>query len=229
MTAMAARDLICSARIAGIVMNFPLYDGNVSPRARQYIADGKLSEALAEYQRLASMGSNLAKCILAYLNLRDLAGLPRNIESAKSLANAAVAGEPGYANYVLAYAATYEKASEASVRFMALSYKAGFMPAASALGLILSQGYGVEKDSFKAEQYFLRAIIMGHVPAPMLLCRFYTLGRRGFFKQIAGISLFPTAFLYAGIATRFLIFSIHCFRHFRSTTPPMFNEEALKQ
>jgi TPR repeat protein len=210
-------------------MNFPLYDGNVSPNARQFIADGRLSEALAEYQRLASMGSNLAKCILAYLSLRDLPGLPRDMESAKSLANAALSGEPGYANYVLAYAATYEKASAASVRYMSLSYQAGFIPAASALGLIFSQGYGTAKDSLKAEQYFLRAIIMGHVPAPMLLCRFYTLGRRGFLKQIVGIMLFPIAFLYAGIATRFFMFSVHCFRHFRNRTPPMFNEEALKQ
>lgn len=226
---MSVRDLVQSARIAGIVMNFPLYDGHVSARARQLIADGRLSEALAEFHQLASMGSNLAKCVLAYLSLLDLPGVPRNIETAKALASAALGAEPGYANYVLAYAATYEKDATNSARLMYRAYKAGFVPAASAVGLILGQGYGVAKDFKKAEQCFLHAIAMRHIPAPMLLCRFYTLGRRGALKQILGILLFPFAFLYAGIVTRFLIFSVYSFRHFRSNALPMFNERALRE
>ena len=225
---MGLKDILLSARTAGIVMNFPLYDGHVSAKARQLIADGKLSDALAEFHQLASMGSNLARCVLAYLSLRDLPGAPRNIETAKSLASAALGAEPGYANYVLAYAATYEKDATNSARLMYLSYKAGFIPAASAVGLLLGQGYGVSKDYKKAEGYFLRAIALRHIPAPMLLCRFYTLGRRGLLKQIVGILLFPIFFLYAGIMTRFLIFSVYSFRHFRSTVVPMFNEKGLK-
>ncbi|HEY6619997.1 MAG TPA: hypothetical protein VIY68_10655 [Steroidobacteraceae bacterium] len=200
-------------------MKFPLYDGHVSAKARRLIADGKLPDALSEYQRLAGMGSNLAKCVLAYLSLRDLPGLPQNVDAAKAFANAALGSEPGYANYVLAYAAGYEKDATASVRLMYESYKAGFMPAASALGLILGQGYGVSKDFSKAESFFLRAIFMGHIPAPMLLCRFYTLGKRGVFKRILGILFFPIVGLYAGITSQYLIFSVHSFRHFQA---PMF-------
>jgi hypothetical protein len=118
----------------------------------------------------------------------------------------------------------YEKDATTGVRLMYQSYKAAFIPATSALGLILGQGYGVSKDFKKAEQFFLRALAMGHIPAPMLLCRFYTLGKRGVFKQIVGILFFTIAGLYAGIMTRFFIFPVYSFRHFRSNVPPMFNE-----
>src|ERR1700743_121120 len=208
-------------------MNFPLYNAHVSSKVRELIADGRLSEAVADLSRLASMGSNLAKCVLAYLSLRNIPDLPQHIEKAKALGNAALGSEPGYANYVLAYAASYEKDAPTSARLMYSSYKAGFVPAASALGLLLAQGYGAAKDYKKAEGYFLRAVAMKHIPAPMLLCRFYTLGRRGVLKQILGILLFPCAFLYAVIMTRFLIFSVYSFRHIRSNRP-MFNAEAIK-
>src|SRR5271168_3624423 len=97
-TSMGLKDILLSARVTGNVMNFPLYDGGVSEKARRSIAAGKLSEALAEYHRLASMGSALAKCVLAYLSLRNLPGAPRNVEMAKEFANAALSREPGYAN-----------------------------------------------------------------------------------------------------------------------------------
>jgi len=225
---MLVRDLILSARIVGIVMNFPLYDGNVSDKARRFIADGKLDKALAEYRRLAELGSGLAKCVLAYLNLRDLPHAPRNVEAAKILANAALSSEPGYANYVLSYAAYFEKNAAKAIDLMCESHKAKFIPAASALGLILGQGYGVSKHPKEAETFFLRAIVSGHIPAPMLLCRFYMRGDCGNAKRIVGLLLFPFSFLYVWISTRFLIFSIYTFRHFNVSVPPMFNEHALR-
>ena len=225
---MSVRDLFLSAKILGIVMNFPLYDGNVSEKARELIASGKLNDALAEYRRLADLGSATARCVLAYLSLRDLPGVPRSADVAKALANAALGREPGYANYVLAYAASYEKDSAKSVELMYESYKAHFIPAASAIGLIFGQGYGVSKDPKKAEAFFLRAISLGHIPAPMLLCRFYMQGQRGVVKRILGLFLYPFSFLYMWITTRFYIFSVRTFRHFNGSVPPMFNERALR-
>jgi TPR repeat protein len=225
---MGLKDILLSARVTGIVMNYPLYDGHVSKNARRLIADGRLDKALDEYRRLAELGSGLARCVLAYLSLRDLPGAPRSAHVAKALANAALSREPGYANYVLAYAASYEKDSAKSVELMYESYKAHFIPAASAIGLIFGQGYGVSKDPKKAEAFFLRAISLGHIPAPMLLCRFYMQGQRGVVKASLGLLLLPISFLYMWVCTRFLIFSIHSFRHFNLAVPPMFNEKPLK-
>src|SRR5262249_2942193 len=109
---------------------------------------------------------------------------------------AALNSEPGYANYVLAYVAAFNKDPGKSVRLMSQSYQAGFTPAASALGLILSQGYGVSKNAKQAETFFLRAAAGGHVPAPMLLCRFYMKGDCGIAKMILGSLLFPFMFAY---------------------------------
>jgi TPR repeat protein len=225
---MGLKDLLLSARTMGIVMNFPLYDGGVSEKARRSIAAGKLSEALAEYHRLASMGSALAKCVLAYLSLRNLPGAPRNVEMAKELANAALSREPGYANYVLSYVAYYEKDAKRAINLMAASYMAKFVPASTALALINAQGYGVSKHPLEAEIFFRRAIFAGHIPATFMLCRFYVRGERGLAKRLLGAVLLPFAYSYVWIATRFLIFSIRSFRHFNIDVPPMFNEKALK-
>jgi hypothetical protein len=122
----------------GIVMNFPLYDCGVSEKARRLIAAGKL----AEYHRLATMGSAPAKCVLAYLSLRNLPGAPRNLDAAKVFANAALSREPGYANYVLSYAASYEKDVKRAIDRMVDSHRAKFIPASTALALINAQGWG---------------------------------------------------------------------------------------
>jgi hypothetical protein len=225
---MLLRDFILSARITGFVMNFPLYDGGVSEKARRLIADGRLAEALIEYRRLAATGSALAKCVLSYLHLRDLPGSPRNIEAAKSLAVEALSREPGYANYVLSYVAAFENDPKKAISLMTASYMARFLPAASALGLILAQGYGVSRHPKEAEIFLLRAIKAGHIPATFILCRFYMQGQRGHGKWILGLSLIPFAWLYVWITTRFMIFSIRAFRHFNVNVPPMFNERALR-
>jgi TPR repeat protein len=216
---MGLKDILLSARIMGIVMNFPLYDCGVSEKARRLIAAGKLSEALAEYHRLAETGSAPAKCVLAYLSLRNLPGVPRNVDAAKAFVNAALSREPGYANYVLSYVAYYEKDAKRAINRMVDSYMAKFIPASTALALINAQGYGVGKHPKEAEIFFLRAISAGHIPAAFMLCGFYLRGNRGFSKRILGAVLFPFSWLYVWIASRFMIFSIRTFRHFNIEVP----------
>jgi TPR repeat protein len=225
---MGLKDICLSARITGFVMNFPLYDGGVSEKARRLIADGCLAAALEEYQRLAATGPAMAKCVLAYLHLRDLPGAPHNVEASKVLATAALGREPGYANFILSYVAVSENDAKKAINLMAASYRAKFVPAASALGLIFAAGYGVAKHPKEAETFFLRAIRRGHIPSTLVLCRFYKRGQRGFLKSIVGQLLFPFVWLYVWITARFMIFSIRQFRHFNTTTPPMFNDKALK-
>ena len=225
---MGLKDICLSARITGFVMNFPLYDGGVSEKARRLIADGRLAAALEEYQRLAATGSAMAKCVLAYLHLRDLPGAPHDVEASKVLATAALGREPGYANFILSYAAHFENDAKKAIHLMAASYRAKFVPATSALGLIFAAGYGVAKHPNEAETFFLRAIRSGHIPSTLVLCRFYKRGQRGFLKSIVGQLLFPFAWLYVWITARFMIFSIRQFRHFHMSALPMFNEKALR-
>jgi TPR repeat protein len=225
---MGLKDIVLSARITGFVMNYPLYEGGVSEKARRLIAEGRLAAALEEYQRLASTGSAIAKCVLAYLHLRDLPGAPHDVEASKDLATAALSREPGYANYILSYAAHFENDPKKAIDRMAASYRAHFVPAAGALALIFSAGYGVAKHPKEAETFFLRGIKSGHIPSTVMLCRFYKRGERGFVKMIFGHLLFPLAWLYLWISARFMIFSIREFQHFHMSALPMFNEKALK-
>jgi hypothetical protein len=136
---MGLKDIVLSARTTGFVMNYPLYDGGVSEKARRLIAEGRLAAALEEYRRLAATGSAIAKCVLAYLHLRDLPGAPHDVEASKVLATAARSREPGYANYILSYAAHFENDPKKAIDPMAASYRAHFVSAAGALALIRSR------------------------------------------------------------------------------------------
>jgi hypothetical protein len=118
---MGLKDIVLSARTCGFVMNYPLYDGGVSEKARRLIAEGRVAAALAEYQRLAATGSAIAKCVLAYLHLRDFPGAPHDVEASKVLATAALSREPGYANFILSYAAHFENDAKRAVHLMAAS------------------------------------------------------------------------------------------------------------
>jgi TPR repeat protein len=115
-----------------------------------------------------------------------------------------------------------------SAQIMAESCKAQFPPAFAALAQIFNQGYGVKKDPKYAETLFLRATSLGHVPALFMLCKLYAIGDLGPMKQLFGRIALPLAWLRLWILTRFMIFSVRTFRHFNITTPPMFNEKALK-
>src|SRR5580698_7955772 len=90
-----------SARVLGHVLNFPLYDGECSPAARELLAVGNIAGAIAEWRRLADLGSGRARCILAYLALKGTQSTPPDLEEARRLATSALSGERGYANYVL--------------------------------------------------------------------------------------------------------------------------------
>jgi TPR repeat protein len=145
-----------------------------------------------------------------------------------AFANAALSPEPGYANYVVSYAASYEKDAKRAINRMVDSHKAKFIPASTVLALINAQGWGIAKHPKEAEIFFLRAISSGHIPATWMLCLFYMRGNRGFAKRSLGAVLSPFAWLYVWLASRFMIFSIRTFRHFNIEVPPMFNEKALK-
>jgi hypothetical protein len=64
------------------------------------------------------------------------------LDAAKVFANAALSREPGYANYVLSYAASYEKDVKRAIDRMVDSHRAKFIPASTALALINAQGWG---------------------------------------------------------------------------------------
>jgi hypothetical protein len=56
-----------SAQVFPHVLKLPLYDGDCSPAARELLAAGDVDGALAEWRRLADLGSGRARCVLAYV------------------------------------------------------------------------------------------------------------------------------------------------------------------
>jgi hypothetical protein len=96
-----SKDSRLSARVFESVLNFPLYDADCSPAARDCLAVGNVVGAIAEWQRLADLGSGGARCVLAYLHLMGALSIPIDLEEARRIALSAVGGSRGYANYLL--------------------------------------------------------------------------------------------------------------------------------
>jgi hypothetical protein len=91
-----------SAQVFAHVLHLPLYDGDCSPAARALLANGDVDGAIAEWRRLADLGSGRARCVLAYVALFGTPSAPPDLEEARRLASSALSAERGYANYLLA-------------------------------------------------------------------------------------------------------------------------------
>ncbi|MFO1466948.1 MAG: hypothetical protein U1F35_11040 [Steroidobacteraceae bacterium] len=214
--------------ISGTVLNYPIYDGNVSPQARILLSEGKVNAAIAEYRRLASLGSAMARCVLAYLELRGLPNTDVNLAEAKRLASEALGSEPGFANYILANVAMEERDFSKLLRLMYQSSVGGFVPAYAALAMLFNQGVTVPPDPAFAEKMFKRAIGQGHVPSSYLLYRLYQTGRLGTWKKVMGALMVPFSWIFLWLRTRTDLFSVKVFRHFSRRDPPMFNPHGIK-
>jgi TPR repeat protein len=214
-----------SARIMGHVLNFPLYDGDCSPAARNLLAVGDVDGAIAEWRRLADLGSGRARCVLAYIALKGAPGVAPDVEEARRLASSALSGERGYANYVLACIAIREQQASAAAQYLRESYSAGFVPAATQLASLALQGTNLSaKTKSGAESMLRKAAAAGHCPARVFLCSFYLRGRFGFAKRLLGSFLLPMALIRFAMCAKFSVFSMRALQYSNRQTEPVFVE-----
>ena len=183
-----------SAQVFLRVLKMPLYDGDCNPAARELLVLGDVDGAIAEWRRLADLGSGRARCVLAYISLKGTASTPPDIEEARRLASSALSGERGCANYVLACIGLKENQPSNVGKYLVDSFKAGFTPAGTMLGMLTLQGQNSSANATSNAVKTLRhAAAAGHRPALAILCRFYLRGRLGFLRRLLGVCLFPIA------------------------------------
>jgi TPR repeat protein len=219
-----------SARIMGHVLNFPLYDGDCSPAARNLLEIGDVDGAIAEWRRLADLGSGRARCVLAYLALKGTPSTAPDLEEARRLATSALSGERGYANYVLGCIALKEEQASHFGQHLSESSRAGFVPAASLLAsLVLRARNTSTKANIGAESMLRKAAAAGHRPAQILLCGAYLRGRFGFGKRILGLILAPVALIRFAVAAKYQVFSVSCFHYSTRSTEPVFASRPLRR
>ena len=222
-----SKDSRLSARVFGPVLNFPLYDADCCPAARDCLAVGNVVGAIAEWQRLADLGSGGARCVLAYLHLMGAISTPIDLEEARRIALSAVGGSRGYANYLLGCISLREKRGPEAVKFFLESIKAGFSPAATHLASLLIRGSS-EDGKQKAVTLLRKAVAAGHCPALLRLAGAYLSGQLGFTRRVVGLTLLVPAFVRVWLALKYQVFSIQCFQVMAGTTQPLFTEEGQR-
>jgi hypothetical protein len=216
-----------SARVMGHVLNFPLYDGNCSPAARAMLANGDVDGAIAEWRRLADLGSGRARCVLAFVALNGTPSAEPDLEEARRLASSALGGERGYANYVLGCIAIKERQSTDVGRYLGESYKAGFLPAAVLLAtLTLASKSSTEKSSALAVGALHRAASVGNRPATIVLYAHYLRGRFGVTKRALGLVLLPIALIRFSLSAKYHCFSVACFHYSIRARVPLFADKS---
>jgi TPR repeat protein len=209
---MPIKDLMLSLRVSFRGLNYPLFDGAVSPKARLLLASGNSGTAVQEYQRLAELGSGKARCIIAYAYLLGTPLTPRDLVTARKIALSAEASEPGFSNFIIAHLQLADGKVDSSIKHFSLSRNSGFLPAATAGAQLFSNRYcSAERDLHLAERAFIHAVKVGHIPAISHLARFYLRGARGYAKRLFGAVLLPFGIAALYLAWRFGIFSIRTF------------------
>jgi hypothetical protein len=222
-----SKDSRLSARVFGPVLNFPLYDADCCPAARDCLAVGNVAGAIAEWQRLADLGSGGARCVLAYLHLMGAPSTPIDLAEARRIALSAVSGARGYANYLLGCISLREKQGSEAVKYLVESIKAGFTPAATHLASLLIRGAS-EDGKQKAVTLLRKSVAAGHRPALLRLAGAYLSGQLGFTRRVVGLALLVPAFVRVWLALKYQIFSIQCFQVMAGTTQSLFNEEGQR-
>ena len=222
-----SKDSQLSARVFGPVLSFPLYDADCCPAARDCLAVGNVVGAIAEWQRLADLGSGGARCVLAYLHLMGALSTPIDLETSRRIAISAVGGSRGYANYLLGCISLREKQGTDAVKYFLESIKAEFTPAATHLASLLIHGHSQDNKQ-KAVALLRKAVTAGHRPALLRLAGVYLSGQLGFTKRIVGLALLLPAFARVWISLKYQVFSIHCFQVMAGTTRPLFTDEGQR-
>jgi hypothetical protein len=217
-----------SARVFGHVLNLPLYDADCCPAARECLAVGDVAGAIAEWQRLADLGSGGARCVLAYLHLMGAPSIPIDLGEARRIALSAVAGARGYANYLLACIALTEKQPSEAAKYFVESRKAGFVPAGTHFASVAIRSVS-DHDKQQVVKILRQSFAAGHWPALLRLAGVYLSGQLGFAKRVIGIVLLLPAFIKCALGFRYRIFSIHYFQYVTNSKQSLFNEESISR
>jgi hypothetical protein len=141
-----------------------------------------------------------------------------NLEEARRLSLSAISGERGYANYLLGCIELKEKRVGNALPYLEQSRKAGFVPATTLMAAQVLRVKNAAADTNRNAVIMLRsAVAKGHVPAKILLSRFYLSGRLGSYKRLVGAVLLPQALVSYGFFAKYRVFSMrsfHCFNNF---------------
>jgi TPR repeat protein len=212
-----------SSHIFSRVLNLPIYGGDCSPAAIALLAAGDTNGAIEEWRRVASLDSSRARCVLAFISIMGAPSVEPNLEEARRLSLSAVSGERGYANYLLGCIELKEKRLGNALPYLEESRKAGFIPATT---LMASQLLRVKNAATETNRNAVTmlgsAVAKGHVPAKILLSRFYLSGRLGTYKRLVGAALLPQALVNYAFVARYRVFSMQSFHYFENFGRPLF-------
>jgi TPR repeat protein len=159
------------------------------------LKEGEACAAIVECERLAALGSNSARALIAYLHLCGAIDGQVNLATAETFAGDASSSGCAYAQYVLAWIYFKQGNRKAAPLMSRAAVQGNFLPAQLELGRWAQGGPGsVVRELGAAEDAYRLAHRRGHVCALLCLAALYARGLRGFPKQVLGIVIWPFAF-----------------------------------
>jgi len=218
-----SKDSRLSSHIFSRTINCPFYGADCSPAAIELLASGNVDSAIVEWRRLSALGSFRARCVLAFILIMEAPSIAPDLGEARRMSLSAIAGERGYANYLLGCVELKLKNIVSALAYLEESRKAGFVPAITLMASLLLRVKSATAESNQNAVTMLRsAIVKGHIPAQIMLSRFYLSGRLGAYKRLCGILLLPQALLRYAFVAKYRVFSLQAFHYSGNLGRPLF-------
>lgn len=193
------------------------------------LAEGHVSQAVAELWRLAELGSGPAAALLDYLSLVGLDTGQIDAAAVEARCREAATRGDSFAQYVVAWRQYAEGKYPDALDWLGRSVTQRFAPAIGDVGRFFANGTGMSqrRPNF-ARAALCHAIRRGHLPSLILLLLYCRKGLFGAWWQIPGALAHPIAVLLSMPVIYLFPFELSTFAHSLSDKRPPFAEKENK-
>jgi len=202
-------------------VNYPFYIPSSLADVRKLVEARRPADAVDLLKVKARFANHSAAALLAFVHLKDAAPREEYASAVTQCGAAAAAGDP-FAEFVLAQIYFTAGKTREGLTWLRKSSNQLFPPALSHMGRMMAKGEGYDSADIKsAFQMYRLAIGHGHVPTIALAAKLLSASRNPF-KCLAGILLFPIAFIVAIACFQFAPFDLRIFVHVPGDWRPLF-------
>jgi hypothetical protein len=212
------------ARAWGHGLSHPIYVPQDLQDVQVLLSEGKVSAACDALWRRATLGSDAAAALLAYMSLRhvEMEGIESS-EVTRRCLDAANRND-GFAQYVVAWQAYEMGDNQAYAKLLARSARQRFLPAIADMARYAIQASGTSVGGRRnAKKSFWVSFKGGHLISALYFFRCCANGKFGFHFRLLGLIGFPLSLVLLLPIMKLCPFSIRVFSYPVGTKKPLFS------
>jgi len=204
-------------------LNFPIYVPTEMKAIRSLLSVGAVSETCAELWRLATLGSDQAAAVLAFMSLRGIEWKGEDPNRILRRCQQAATNGDSYAQFVMGLNEKKLHNHSKEAEWLQLATMKEFGPALAESGILAAS---VARRPDLARIYFYRGVRARHIPSLIFFLSYCVRGTYGWCWRILGMAALPLAMIVMIFATRYFPYSLPVFSHLFARDRPLFEKRA---